>query len=125
MAQYPKYGKPGKFQWRCREKDREASRQYRRSNPEETRRKSRIDNWRTKGINITYPEFLQRLQNQGGVCAICGEEDTTQHPWHVDHCHQSGKIRGVLCSNCNKGIGMLDDSSALLRRGADYLEGKR
>lgn len=62
----------------------------------------------------------EMLNEQGGVCAICGAGSAKR--WHLDHCHSSGKVRGVLCSECNTGIGKLHDSASLLRRAAEYLE---
>jgi hypothetical protein len=55
---------------------------------------------------------------QGGGCAICGR----RNPEHVDHCHETGVIRGVLCFNCNGGLGQFKDDIASLRRAIEYLE---
>jgi hypothetical protein len=46
-------------------------------------------------------EFDELDAQQGGVCAICGRES----PEHVDHDHETGKVRGILCFNCNGGLG--------------------
>ncbi|MDX2932145.1 endonuclease domain-containing protein [Streptomyces ipomoeae] len=56
---------------------------------------------------------------QGGVCCICLSAPAT----HVDHCHNTGRVRGVLCFNCNSGLGLLRDDPAAMNRAADYLEG--
>lgn len=53
------------------------------------------------------------------VCQICG----TTHNLVIDHSHQSGRIRGMLCHNCNKGIGFFHDNPVLLERAADYVIG--
>jgi hypothetical protein len=58
------------------------------------------------------------IERQGGVCAICGRPD----PEHVDHCHDSGLIRGVLCFNCNGGLGQFGDDIERLRAAIRYLE---
>lgn len=55
---------------------------------------------------------------QGGVCAICGRPD----PEHVDHCHTTGRIRGVLCFNCNGGLGQFGDDPARLAAAISYLD---
>jgi len=55
---------------------------------------------------------------QGGVCAVCGQAD----PVHVDHDHVSGRVRGVLCFNCNGGLGQFKDRADVMRSGIDYLE---
>ena len=63
-------------------------------------------------------------EKQGGRCAICGVEFATLDPqlWHVDHCHTSGVTRGLLCQGCNTALGKFNDSAALLRKAADYLD---
>lgn len=62
-------------------------------------------------------EFQELLVEQGGVCAICGKEN----PEHVDHDHATGYIRGVLCFNCNGGLGHFQDDSWRLRQAINYL----
>lgn len=59
------------------------------------------------------------VEEQFGVCVIC----LAPRPQHVDHDHQTGKVRAVLCFNCNGGLGQFRDQPELLRRAADYLEG--
>ncbi|MEY2571744.1 MAG: hypothetical protein QOE63_2094 [Acidimicrobiaceae bacterium] len=61
------------------------------------------------------------IERQGGVCAICGRPD----PEHVDHDHATGRIRGILCFNCNGGLGQLGDDPERLRAAAAYLERTR
>ncbi|MFD6419450.1 endonuclease VII domain-containing protein [Streptomyces sp. NPDC060194] len=58
-------------------------------------------------------------EEQKGLCAIC----LTNFAVHVDHCHDTGRVRGVLCFNCNSAIGKLGDDPDRLRRAAAYLEG--
>ncbi len=55
---------------------------------------------------------------QRGRCAICRRDD---RPLCVDHCHRKGHLRGVICRNCNAGLGFFSDSRELLLRAADYL----
>lgn len=65
--------------------------------------------------------------DQDGRCAIC----STTEPGHghvvfvVDHCHQTGKVRGLLCRNCNAAIGLLGDDPKVLRVAAVYIERNR
>jgi hypothetical protein len=54
---------------------------------------------------------------QGGICDICKERPAT----HLDHCHTTGKIRGLLCTQCNTGLGMFFDRTDVLRAAIDYL----
>lgn len=58
-------------------------------------------------------------QAKNGVCEICGRHDA--RGLHMDHCHESGKFRGLLCPNCNTAIGMLNDDPKLLRKAMLYL----
>ena len=59
------------------------------------------------------------VASQTGLCVICPEAP----PVHVDHCHKTGRVRGVLCFNCNAGLGLLRDNPDVMNRAADYLEG--
>ena len=68
------------------------------------------------------PEDYQRILNkQGNCCGICKEPLKKSRNWGVDHCHKTGKVRGVLCFQCNNGLGHFKDSVNLLRSGIDYL----
>jgi len=70
---------------------------------------------------ITLYEYYLMLVEQGFVCAIC-EGVSPTHRLAVDHCHATGKVRGLLCHACNAGMGKLRDDPALLRAAAAYLE---
>ena len=78
---------------------------------------------------IEKSDYLELLETQNGVCAICGSEGTVRkgkgerYPLHIDHDHETGEIRGLLCYRCNNGIGLLSEPDAL-RAAADYLEGR-
>jgi hypothetical protein len=65
-------------------------------------------------------DFDRMVAEQGGVCAICGRPD----PEHVDHDHETGAVRGILCFNCNGGLGQFRDDIDALQCAAVYLEGK-
>ncbi len=62
-------------------------------------------------------EFDELVKQQGGVCAICARPD----PEHVDHSHDTGAVRGILCFNCNGGLGQFRDSTDALLAAAAYL----
>ncbi len=73
------------------------------------------------GISIdTYESMLER---QRGVCAICGQPPGERR-LAVDHKHDTGTVRGLLCEKCNRGLGLFRDDQALLRAAADYLDSK-
>lgn len=61
------------------------------------------------------------LNKQGGMCAICGTEDSGKRGFCVDHNHVTGKLRGALCGKCNRGIGLLQDNHEIVQKAADYL----
>lgn len=72
---------------------------------------------------ITLEEADTLLARQGGACAICGraENDSRGFRLHIDHCHTTGRVRGILCGSCNRGIGGLGDNPELVGRALDYL----
>lgn len=91
-----------------------------RVNKEEQRRSYR----RRYGVEVSDRDAI--LSEQGGVCAICdhslskfGSRGTDAC---LDHCHATGRVRGVLCNHCNKMLGMARDRPVTLRRAAEYLE---
>lgn len=113
-----------------REKLREVNRKWYAKN-----RDSQIDRNRTRyyekriwllerKYGLVPGEFERMLADQDGRCAIC----RTDKPggrftmMHVDHCHTTGKVRGLLCNNCNPLLGRAKDSPAVLRAAAAYLE---
>ena len=68
---------------------------------------------------ITDEQFVILLNNQNYQCAICG--DIITHASHLDHDHKTGKIRGILCPQCNHGLGQFKDSIFNLSKAIDYL----
>ena len=78
---------------------------------------------RKYGIGIA--EYEHMLLAQRGVCAICAEpEPVPGVRLAVDHDHATGSVRGLLCSLCNRTLGLMRDDPDLLRAAASYLEGK-
>ncbi len=78
---------------------------------------------RVKKYGITPIQFEDMLKAQGNKCAICPATiPTTQRGWMVDHCHDTGVVRGIVCSLCNLMLGMAKDNPEVLRAGAAYLE---
>lgn len=77
---------------------------------------------------ISLEEYNDMLDLQGGVCAICGNQEVILDKkgerimLAVDHDHETGAVRGLLCSYCNTAIGGFFDDSTLLRKAADYLD---
>ena len=84
------------------------------------------DKYRDKHLRQTYQitldEYNQMFAEQEGCCAICGtHECSTGKSLAVDHDHKTGKVRGLLCANCNTAIGKLNDDEDTILRAADYL----
>lgn len=75
---------------------------------------------RTGRYQITINEYHKLLDEQGGKCAICHCEITEQ-ACRIDHDHNTGNVRGLLCVACNTGIGLLKDSSDILLSASKYL----
>jgi len=65
------------------------------------------------------------LKRQEGVCAICESIVDNPKNWHLDHCHVTGKIRGVLCHKCNQGLGLFKDDIIILEKAIKYLNENR
>ena len=100
-------------------------RKWKINNPEkvkETREKYKTtgqQKHRASHYGITPEEYDAMLLGQGGCCLICG---ISNRKLVIDHCHNTGLIRGILCLNCNAGIGMLNDDLKLLHQAIWYLE---
>ena len=136
------FGKYGK-QARCKDCKREENRKIRladptkaarasikskRKNPEKYRaiaRKYATKNNRRQMLKHCYGLTLEQFDAanvaQGGRCKICGKIPEDGKPLHVDHCHKEGRVRGLLCGNCNRGIGIFQDDRYLLMKAIEYL----
>lgn len=71
------------------------------------------------GIDLVEYGRLSALQNN--VCKICEKPERENRKLCVDHCHKTGRVRGLLCGGCNKSIGFMGDSIELLSRAIKYL----
>jgi hypothetical protein len=78
---------------------------------------------------ISLDDYKSMLESQDGLCAICRGVEISQHrrtgklkELAVDHCHATGKVRGLLCVRCNRGISYFKDTTNLLRSAISYLE---
>lgn len=77
-----------------------------------------------RAYGLGFKEYEEMLFSQNGVCAICsGHPPKNQHKTrlNIDHCHATGKVRGLLCDACNRAIGLLKDSPDLLNKAISYL----
>jgi hypothetical protein len=71
---------------------------------------------------LTPEQYAGLMVKQEGRCAICHGECPTGWRLAVDHCHASGKVRGLLCGNCNTALGKFKDSPELLANAIKYLQ---
>ena len=100
----------------------------------DNRRKSRSgekpfngrDSHLSRSYGISLDDYNRMLEKQGGCCAICHGDDpkspTRVNHWYVDHCHTTGKVRGLLCNACNRALGNFGDSIENLERAILYLK---
>lgn len=108
----------------------EKAAEWRRKNPGRVR-----DNWaawvkanplaphisQLRRYGLTPERYSELLEMQGGRCAICLSEQTVKRRMYVDHCHGSGKVRGLLCHQCNCVLGMAKDNPKTLAAAIEYL----
>jgi hypothetical protein len=99
---------------------RDTQRMYYIQNKERTKDSRREANWRAHGIQLTEVEFHKRLLEQKYKCAICFERPN--HRLAVDHDHYTGRVRGLLCKNCNRALGYFKDNMEHLQNAVGYLK---
>lgn len=116
------------------EPKRERARRWAQDNPE--RRAARAREYRASGrkemadrksylkrqYGLSVEGYDAMLASQDGVCAVCSRPPTPGISLHVDHDHETGRIRGLLCFRCNNALGDMEDDPVLLRAAARYLE---
>jgi len=102
-----------------REKLLARSAKWVRDNPEKHKNNEMV---RKYGITVSQYRVLEKAQNYS--CAICTKSVAdNKEDLAVDHCHTTGKVRGLLCKPCNRGIGMLQDSPDVIQKALEYLQG--
>lgn len=104
---------------------RTRAKQYWQSLPEHVRRARGRANFLRNNHGITPGDFDAMMKQQGGVCAICSRPPSGKtrrtSVLQVDHDHDTGKIRGLLCDTCNTALGRLGDNAEGIRRVLEYL----
>lgn len=84
----------------------------------------------TSRYGLTLDQYEEMYEAQGGVCRICKKPETCKgnngevKMLAIDHCHDTGKVRGLLCNNCNRAIGLLGDDVDTLLNAVEYLRVK-
>jgi len=92
------------------------------------RDKASTNNYYIKNYGVSLGEVEEMFLEQGGKCAICKQEgfkmrDVHKSSLNLDHCHDTGLVRGLLCHNCNRALGLLKDDKNILSNAIEYLEG--
>jgi hypothetical protein len=124
-------GRPNRdLQAQCKPCNAERQREWRWKNRERSKQKERRSYQRSgwsahlqRKYGITGEVYHSLLVSQGNACAICYDKTPGGRAtrFHVDHCHSTGSVRGLLCSRCNQMIGYARNRPDLLKAGAEYL----
>jgi hypothetical protein len=107
----------------CRSCNGEKRWLFRSKNSERFRERSFTDKLK-RNFNLTIEDYNKMVLDQNGVCKICGQPETSKVVTRlsVDHCHSTGKVRGLLCKSCNSALGQAKDNIDLLHKMIDYLK---
>ena len=123
------YMKEYQARWYQKNKEKRKAQiaEYEKTKPKEWRpaigRKANLK----KRYNITQQEYETKLAYQEYKCAICGKDASDNkrggktEPLHIDHCHESNKLRDLLCHTCNSGLGHFKDNIEFLQKAVEYL----
>lgn len=120
----------------CRPCTNEVNKAWRKANPERAKEIQSRTKWTSKRYEnrrdyvlrytygITLEDYRGRLAEQGGRCKICRSETAGENreTFVVDHCHSTGKVRGLLCYGCNVGLGHFKDDPTRLIAASEYLK---
>jgi hypothetical protein len=111
--------------WKCRCEEclgaqREYYQRWHDANPTAYMRHNKTRQLR-RDYGIELADYLLMHEQQDGKCAICGGPPENGKSLAVDHCHVTGRVRGLLCLKCNSGIGMFKDSLETVLAAVDYL----
>lgn len=112
-----------KYHWENQDEIRVYKKDYRKKNSEKIKNRNL-----QKNFGITLDEYNLMFDDQNGCCAICNKPETARNKISgavlmlaVDHCHITGRVRGLLCGTCNPALGAFGDSIDQLQDAIDYL----
>ena len=100
----------------CKECEKERRKQYKATTARSAQKN------KLRGYNMTFEDYERLYDSQEGLCMICQQPNNRDMLLAVDHDHATGKVRGLLCNNCNLALGLVHDDPHLLRRMAEYIE---
>ena len=109
------------LQKKCKPCDILSKKENYQKNPEESALK-RFKQRLVREYKLTYEDYKLLVKNQNNACAICNKSLGKNMFVHVDHCHISGSVRGILCRWCNLGLGHFKDSIENLESAQKYLQ---
>ena len=115
---YKRKNRPSGYLSECKECTKQRNLNRYKDNPD------KINDMRAaKTYGISYDAVIKMREEANGVCKICGREGIKHHSRLViDHCHATGKVRGLICSKCNTILGYCDDDPSILNKLSTYLE---
>jgi len=108
----------------CKDCKNAAARKIRIDEPERyAKYKKRHNEYlKEKRYGISQDQFDKMLVNQNNMCKICGNEFKSTKDAHIDHCHNSDMVRGILCNGCNIAIGQFYDNTDIMDNAIKYLQ---
>ncbi len=103
----------------CAECHKQNMREYRKKNPEIIRKTNL-----KRCYNLTVAQYEKMREIQEGNCKICGSNESKEYykKLSIDHCHTTGKVRGLLCKSCNHGLGNFNDDISTMQKAMEYLK---
>ena len=114
--------KPSSYSYECKECTIQRTVEYNKNNSASVR-----SQYLKRQYGLTFEEFDVMLSSQDNACAICGTKQPSKNRgrtrrFHVDHDHETGKVRGLLCKSCNIALGEIGDNIHTLKSMIEYLE---
>jgi coproporphyrinogen III oxidase len=108
----------------CKDCKNAAARKIRKEQPEKyAKYKKRANEYlKERRYGITQDQFNQMLVDQNNMCRICSNEFKSTKDTHIDHCHNSSIVRGLLCNNCNMALGQFNDNLDIMENAIKYLQ---
>lgn len=108
----------------CKDCKNKAAREFRKNNPEKVAKYKERHNWylKERRYGISKKEYENLLKLQNNKCAICLSEFNSTKNTHIDHCHNSSRIRGILCNGCNISLGQFEDNIEFMQNAIKYLK---
>jgi len=103
-------------------KAKEYYEKYKKLFPEKLEKKNFQSKIALGRYKISFEEYQELKKKQNNLCLLCGKPNKSSRSLAIDHCHKTGRIRGLLCSKCNIGLGMFEDNIKLLKKAIIYLQ---